>query len=100
MSAALSSFDALRDGGRTSTGGRHWLRRGLVVGQVALAAMLLSAAGVMGASLLKLQRVDVGFAAGGRRHAAARAAAVALRPRRADAVLRRPDDAAAWTIRG
>ena len=53
MSAALSSFDALRDGGRTSTGGRHWLRRGLVVGQVALAAMLLTAAGVMGASLFE-----------------------------------------------
>ncbi len=65
MSAALSSFEALRDGGRTSTGGRHWLRRGLVVGQVALAAVLLTAAGVMGASLLKLQRVDVGFAADG-----------------------------------
>ena len=65
MSAALASFDALRDGGRTSTGGRHWLRRGLVVGQVALAAVLLTAAGVMGASLLKLQRVDVGFAADG-----------------------------------
>ena len=65
MSAALSSFDALRDGGRTSTGGRQWLRRGLVVGQVALAAVLLTAAGVMGASLLKLQRVDVGFAADG-----------------------------------
>jgi putative ABC transport system permease protein len=65
MSAALSSFDALRDGGRTSTGGRHWVRRGLVVGQVALAAVLLTAAGVIGASLLKLQRVDVGFAADG-----------------------------------
>ena len=61
MSTALASFDALRDGGRTSTGGRQWLRRGLVVGQVAVAAVLLTAAGVMGTSLLKLQRVDVGF---------------------------------------
>lgn len=65
MSAALASFDALRDGGRTSSAGRQWLRRGLVVGQVAVAAVLLVAAGVMGASLLKLQRVDVGFAADG-----------------------------------
>lgn len=65
MSGALATFDALRDGGRTSTGGRHWLRRGLVVGQVALAAMLLAAAGALVVSLLKLQRVDVGFRADG-----------------------------------
>jgi putative ABC transport system permease protein len=65
MSRALASFDALGDGGRTSTGGRQWLRRGLVVGQVALAALLLVAAGVMATSLFKLQRVDVGFRAAG-----------------------------------
>jgi predicted permease len=65
MSAALASFDALRDGGRASTGGRHWLRRGLVIGQVALASVLLATAGVMATSLLKLQRVDVGFRAEG-----------------------------------
>ena len=100
MSAGLASFDALREGGRTSTGGRHWLRRGLVVGQVALASVLLTAAGVMGASLLKLQRVDVGFAGGRRRHAAARAAAVALRPRRPDAVLRVRSPRGWRTIRG
>jgi len=64
-SRALASFDALRDGGRTSTGGRQWLRRGLVVGQVALAAVLLAAAGVMATSLFKLQRVDIGFDARG-----------------------------------
>lgn len=60
-SAVSASFDALRDGGRTSTGGRQRLRRGLVVGQVALAAVLLAAAGVLGASLARLQQVDVGF---------------------------------------
>lgn len=60
-SAASASFEALRDGGRTSTGGRQRLRRGLVVGQVALAAVLLAAAGVLGASLARLQQVDVGF---------------------------------------
>ena len=91
MSAALSSFDALRDGGRTSTGGRHWLRRSLVVGQVALAAMLLTAAGVMGASLLEAAARRRRLRRRRRRHAAARAAAVALRPRRSDAVLRGAD---------
>ena len=65
MSTALASFDVLRDGGRTATGGRQWLRRGLVVGQVALAALLLAAAGAMATSLFKLQRVDVGFRADG-----------------------------------
>jgi predicted permease len=65
MSRVLSSLEALHDGGRTATGGRQWLRRGLVVGQVALAALLLTAAGVMASSLVKLQRVDVGFRADG-----------------------------------
>lgn len=65
MSRTLASPDVLRDGGRTSTGGRQWVRHGLVVGQVALAALLLVAAGVMATSLVKLQRVEVGFRAAG-----------------------------------
>ena len=59
MSGALATFDALRDGGRTSTGGRHWLRRGLVIGQVALAAMLLAAAGALVVSVLTVGRMNV-----------------------------------------
>lgn len=55
--------DALRAGSRQSGAGRG-LRRGietLVVGQVALALLVLSAAGLIGRSLVKLQRVDLAF---------------------------------------
>lgn len=63
------------DGGRgalrgeaRATGGRRWRRaqRGLVTLQVALALALLLGAGLMGASLFRLQHVDVGFAPEGR----------------------------------
>ncbi|MGD9904403.1 MAG: ABC transporter permease [Vicinamibacterales bacterium] len=64
-SRTLASVEALKDGGRTGTGGRQWLRRGLVVGQVAMAAVLVAAAGLLAASLVRLQAVDVGFRADG-----------------------------------
>ncbi|MFN8641913.1 MAG: ABC transporter permease [Candidatus Binatia bacterium] len=61
----LDTADALRSGGRTATGGRHWPRRLLVGGQVTLAVVLLAGAGVMVKSLVALQRVDTGFRADG-----------------------------------
>jgi putative ABC transport system permease protein len=53
-------FGTLRDGGR-SGGGRRTLRSGLVVGEVALALVLLVGAGLLGRSLVRLLSVDVGF---------------------------------------
>ena len=53
-------FGALRDGGR-SGGGRRTLRSGLVVGEVALALVLLVGAGLLGRSLVRLLSVDTGF---------------------------------------
>lgn len=57
--------DALRTGGRDAspTGGR--LRAGLVIGELALAVMLLIGAGLMMRSFLKLQQVDLGYRSGG-----------------------------------
>jgi putative ABC transport system permease protein len=54
--------DSLRDGGRSSVGGRFTrLRNVLVVGQVGLALMLLVGAGLLVRSFENLQRVDLGF---------------------------------------
>ncbi|BAC89142.1 ABC transporter permease [Gloeobacter violaceus] len=55
--------EALKDGGRTATGGRsrHRLRNLLVVGEVSLALMLLVGAGLLGQSLWRLQSVDPGL---------------------------------------
>lgn len=53
--------EALKEGGRAGTGGgRHRLRRGLVVGEFALALALLTGAGLAIHSFVKLMRVDPG----------------------------------------
>ncbi len=59
---------SLRDGGRSSTGGRERLRlrSGLVVGQVALSLVLLVGSGLMLRSFIALRSVDPGFETEGR----------------------------------
>jgi putative ABC transport system permease protein len=54
---------ALRDGGSrsTTTGARNRVRRGLVVGEVALAVTLVIGAGLLLRSFWNLMRVDAGF---------------------------------------
>lgn len=53
--------EMLRDGGRTSTGGRQRLRGTLVVAQVAGSLMVLTVAGLFVRSLEKVQHTDLGF---------------------------------------
>jgi predicted permease len=49
-------------GGRGSTGAaRHWVRRGLVMAEVALAVMLVVGAGLMLRTVVNLMQVDAGF---------------------------------------
>jgi putative ABC transport system permease protein len=48
----------LKEGGLGATRGRHWLRNLLVVGEVAVAMMLLIGAGLMLNSFLQLQHVN------------------------------------------
>jgi len=62
----LSSSDlngTLKDGGRsvTGSGGGNRTRSALVIAEVALSLVLLAGAGLLSATLLKLQRVDPGF---------------------------------------
>jgi len=57
----LDLHAALKQASRSSTGGRRWVRAGLATAELALATMLLVAAGLFGRSLLELQRQPVGF---------------------------------------
>lgn len=53
----------IKSGGRggTASRSRQWFRRALVVGQVAAAVVIVTAAGLLGRSLLELRSVDPGF---------------------------------------
>ena len=57
---------AVRDGARsTGTVGRHRIQNGFVVGQMAMALMLVVGAGLLVESFEKLRAVDTGFSSGG-----------------------------------
>jgi putative ABC transport system permease protein len=57
----LRLFDALRGSGRTLGGSHHRARAGLVIGEIALALMLVVGAALLGRSLMRLLAVDAGF---------------------------------------
>ncbi len=61
LRASGGQFSRLRDGSRGSTRGRHWGRDGLVVGQTALALVLLIGSGLLVRSFWALRRVDPGY---------------------------------------
>jgi putative ABC transport system permease protein len=54
---------ALRDGARSATAGRGkvWTQRVFVVAQIAIAVVLLTAAGLMTRTVLRLSRAELGF---------------------------------------
>ena len=60
---AGSFFASLKEGGQRSTAGagRQWLRRALVMAEVAFAAMLVIGGGLLIRSFWLLQKVDPGF---------------------------------------
>ncbi|MDB4908773.1 MAG: efflux transporter, permease protein [Gemmatimonadetes bacterium] len=60
-SAESTNFIELRSGARLAGGSRKFARRGIVVGEFALAMMLLVGAGLVARSLFGLLSVDPGF---------------------------------------
>jgi predicted permease len=61
-SVGINLSGSLAEGGRAGAGlARQRLRRGLVVGQIALALMLVSASGLLVQSFRRLRQVDPGF---------------------------------------
>lgn len=61
LRASAPDLARLRDGGRGMTGRRHWLRHALVVGQTALALVLLIGSGLLLRSAYELRQVDPGY---------------------------------------
>ncbi|MGH7639170.1 MAG: ADOP family duplicated permease [Gemmatimonadaceae bacterium] len=61
MRASSPDLVRLREGGRGSTGGRHWGRDLLVVGQTALALVLLIGSALLVQSFNRLRNVDPGY---------------------------------------
>jgi predicted permease len=61
LKASSADFTRLRDGNRGSTQKRHWARDGLVVGQTALALVLLIGSGLLVRSFWALRSVDPGY---------------------------------------
>jgi len=58
-------LQVMRDGGRTVTSSRSWMRNGLVVAQVGGSLMLLIIAGLMTRSLGNVRQMQLGFKAPG-----------------------------------
>jgi macrolide transport system ATP-binding/permease protein len=58
-------LQVMRDGGRSVTASRSWLRNGLVVAQVGGSLMLLIIAGLMTRSLGNVRQIQLGFKAPG-----------------------------------
>lgn len=61
LSASSPDLNRLREGGRGSTGRRHWGRDALVVGQAALALVLLIGSALLVQSFQRLRNVDPGY---------------------------------------
>jgi predicted permease len=61
LRASSPDLMRLREGGRGSTGRRHWGRDVLVVGQTALALVLLIGSALLVQSLKRLRHVDPGY---------------------------------------
>ena len=59
--ASSPNLMRLREGGRGSTGGRHWGRDALVVGQTGLALVLLIGSALLLQSFQRLRNVDPGY---------------------------------------
>lgn len=61
QASGLAPQDALKDAGRGATRGGGWMRRVIVVAEIAMVCVLLTGAGLLTRSLVRVLGVDLGF---------------------------------------
>jgi len=66
MTSHAEPIEALRGANRSVGGNRHWAQKTLVIVQVAVSLVLLSAAAMLGQSLRNLEHLNFGFDTSGR----------------------------------
>ena len=66
MSSHAEPVEAMRGANREVGGGRHWAQKALVIAQVAVSLVLLSASAMLGGSLRNLEHQNFGFDPKGR----------------------------------
>jgi len=66
MTSQTDPADALRGAGRSVGAGRSWVQKSLVIAQITVSVVLLSAAAMLGRSLRNLAHQDFGFDTQGR----------------------------------
>ncbi|HKD07464.1 MAG TPA: ABC transporter permease [Bryobacteraceae bacterium] len=84
--------DALRGSGRSIVVGRSWAQKSLVIAQIAVSMILLSAAALLGRSLRNLERQDLGFETQDRYLARIDPMLAAYKPEQMEPLFRRIND--------
>lgn len=66
MTSHADPVEALRGANRSVGGGRSWAQKSLVIAQASMSLVLLSAAALLGQSLMNIEHQDFGFETNGR----------------------------------
>jgi putative ABC transport system permease protein len=92
MTSHADPIEALRGANRSVGGTRSWAQRSLVIGQVAMSLVLLSAAALLGRSLRNLEHQSFGFETEGRYIAWINPMLSNYKPEELEPMFRRIDD--------
>jgi predicted permease len=92
MTSRTDPADALRGAGRSVGAGRSWAQKSLVIAQIAVSLILLSAAAMLGQSLRNLEHQNFGFETQGRYIAWINPMLGNYKPERMEPMFREMDD--------
>ncbi len=92
MTSHADPIEALRGANRSVGGNRSWMQRSLVIAQVAMSLVLLSAAALLGRSLRNLEHQNFGFETEGRYIAWINPMLTNYKPEQLEPMFRKIDD--------